>query len=464
MVGKAVLQFLQVVILARLLTPEDFGLMALVVAVIMFVQIFSDMGISNAIIHHQQITQEELSSLYWLNVSAGAVLMLLLLLVSPVIAGFYNLSDLEPLLMVISAYFFIGSLGQQLKIMAEKELRFASLALIELIAAFMGFIVTVVWALKDANVMALIVGMITSISVMSLLNWMILAQGWRPMWRLHIVEIRHFLSFGGYTIANNVVNSINLQADILIGGRTMHSQDLGMYSLPRDLGLRLSGIINPIVTRVGLPVMAKAQHDKAFLKKVYLKTLRMTASINAPIYLALAMFAPEVVTLVFGNQWIDTVPLLRVLALWALFRSFGNPVGSLLFATGHADWAFKWNVVLFFFIIPMLLFGSQWGGMGLAITQLMVTLILFIPGWYFLVRPLCGAGLKEYTINLIIPIMTSVMAASVAYLCVWMFSSMLFRLFLGVSVGILVYVLLSWFWNRQWYNAMRELIYRKVDI
>jgi len=459
MVGRAGLGFLQLAILARLLDPADFGMMAIVVAVIAFAQIFSDMGVSNAIVHHQQVSQEELSSLYWLNVSAGAGMMLLLILASPLIAWFYDAPLLQPLLMIVSISFLVVAIGQQLRVVAEKELRFADLARIELISAVFGFVVAVVWAFIWPSVFALVAGMIASSLMMMILSWRNLAGGWRPMRRLRLAEIRRFLGFGGYTMANNLVNTFNMQADIFIGGRFLSAQALGVYSLPRDLSLRVASVINPIVTRVGLPVMAKAQHDRMFLKNVYLKTLRMTASVNFPIYLAMAVFAPEVVALLFGPRWVEVVPLLRILALWGLLRSTGNPVGSLIFAVGRADLAFKWNLALLLMVPPLLWMGAQYGNQGIALALLAMAVVFAVPGWYVLVRPLCGAGFIEYFQQLLIPLMVALLSSTIAYVAVWPFSDLGVRLGLGLSIGGVSYLILSRLLNRTWFEAMRELLY-----
>ncbi len=132
-------------------------------------------------------------------------------------------------------------------------------------------------------------------------------------------------------LLNNVINHVNATIDLVLGGRMLGASQLGLYSVPRNLLLQVQGMVNPIFTRVGFPLIASIQHDKERVKQVYLKTMNMTASVNAPIYVAIAVFAPEIVWLLLGPNWTDTAPLIRVLALWGLLRSFGNPVGSLLF-------------------------------------------------------------------------------------------------------------------------------------
>lgn len=460
MVSRMSLQFLQMAVLARLLLPTDFGLMALVAAVLAILQGFSDMGISDAIIHHQEISQNELSSLYWLNVAAAVGLALALILLSPLIASFYNEPSLTPTLMVVSSYFVVVAIGQQLRVLAEKSLRFADLARIELFATMVGFIVAVTWACIAPSVSALIAGLLSSALAQTTLFWVFLANGWKPLLRLRPQEIKRFICFGGYMLASNLVNTFNSQADILIGGQLLPSVELGRYSLPRRLCWSLAAAINPVVTRVGLPVMAKFQNERALLKYVYLKTLRTTASINIPLYSAVIIFAPEIIYLLFGAAWLESIPLLRVLALWGMLRSIGNPVGSLILAVGRADLALKWNIALSLFIFPALWFGAQFGGIGLATTQVMLLIFLLLPGWYFLIYPLTGICLKEYFTSFGVPMLVTVIATVLAYVSVISVAGATIRLMLGLSVGGATYVIVSMRLNRQWIDVIIELFKR----
>lgn len=458
MLGKAVLMLLQMAVLARLLAPGDFGLMALVAAVIAFAQIFSDMGMSNAIIHHQKISREALSSLYWLNVFASTLLMLLLMVLSPWIAMWYQEPRIQIILMLVSATFLITALGQQLRVSAEKNLRFQQLAGVELSASLLGFVAAVAVAFAGGGVYALVASTLTSAVISTALCWWVLADGWRPMWRLRLGEIHEFLGSGAYIMGFSLINTINMQADILIGGHMLGAANLGAFSVPKELSLRLAMIINPIVTRVGLPVMAKAQGDKALLKSIYLKTLRMTASVNFPLYMAIAIFAPEIVGIMFGSQWQESVPLLRILALWGLFRSIGNPAGSLVFALGRGRLIFLWSVGQMLIQVPVFWLGSKYGLEGLAFTLLVCAMVLPIPQWYIIIRPLCDAQFIEYFKQLAIPFSISALAAVAGYATALPFDNNMLRLGTGAVVGGSAYLILSRWLNRSWFVAIAELL------
>ncbi|HEX4343268.1 MAG TPA: MOP flippase family protein [Verrucomicrobiae bacterium] len=461
-VGRSVLRIAQMAILARLLAQADFGLMAIVLSVLAFMQVFTDLGVSTAIIHYQDISQDQLSSLYWLTVTVGLALMVLLIATSSLLSGFvFHQPALQPILMLVSVDFLFHAAGQQVRVMAEKALRFSALSKVELLAALSGCVTAIVWAWYSRTVYALVAGALVNEFVQTLLLWLLASQGWRPNFRLRLREIAQFLKFGGYIMAGDFINSLNRQADILIGGRIFPAATLGSYSLPRNLSLNVSVVINSIVTRVGLPVMAKVQHDRILLKSVYLKTMRMTASINFPIYLALAVFSRETVVIVFGKRWIGSAPLLVFLAVFGMFRSCGNPAGSLLYAVGKADLALRWNLALFFVMFPALWLASHFGITGLAEGQAVLMAGLVIPMWYFLIRPNCGAHLGEYLLTLLSPLTAALVAVLAGYLAVSYLTTPLWRLAGAVLVATPIYLVASWVVNRSWVIAMRQLIFRQ---
>lgn len=458
MVAKAGLQFFQLAILARLLAPADFGLMAVVLAVTSFLQIFADFGVSFAIIHHQTISREQLSSLYWLNVGSSIVLAVLIVLASPWVAAYYFQPELASLLALSAVPLVIGAVGQQIRVVAEKNMRFDVLAKIEVAGAIIGIVFAVGIALAGGGVYALVGGAMANVAMLTVLLWLFLADGWRPMLVFRIREIHHFLRFGAYMIGDNLLNTANSQVDVLLGAKILGTQSIGAYSVTKEFCLGVSRAFNPIITRVGTPMMAKAQDEEALMKKVYLQTMRMTASVNFPVYFALGVFAPEVVNIVFGHKWSDAVPLMQVFAVWALLRSTFNPVGSLLMAKGRSDLSFKWNLALFLVFPPVVWLGSSWGQSGLALSSLFLLIMVFVPNWYFLVRPLCGAGFREYSEQFLSPLFASISAAAAAFGVAWWFSGDVARLSVGVLVGGAVYVGLSSRINREWFVPMQALL------
>lgn len=448
-VTRALLQLLQIAVLARFLSPADYGLMAMVTVVLSYAALFSDMGLSTAFVQRQQISHDERSSLYWLSVAVGAVLMLLVMAISPLASLFFKEPQLVPLMLLVATNFLVIALGQQLRMDAEKNLNFRPVALIEMFAGLVGFVVAVLTAWLHWGVYALVVAAMTSAWLTMILSWLVLPQGWRPAWRLRWGEVRWFVHFGGTMVLNNVINHTNATIDLVLGGRMLGASQLGIYSVPRNLLLQVQGMVNPIFTRVGFPLIASIQHDKERVKQVYLKTMKMTASVNAPIYVAIAIFAPEIVWLLLGRNWTDAAPLMRVLALWGLLRSFGNPAGSLLFGLGHVKLATKWNAGLLLIVPPVVWFGSQWGAVGIAWAMAGLMAVLFVPGWAILIKPTCGADFWEYCESIIAPIFGSLVAGCFSYLAVSNVENIELRFSIGLILGGVVYLIMCWVTNKE---------------
>lgn len=445
---RSALQLIQLVVLTRFLSPQDYGLMALVLMVIGFAALFSDIGLSTAFIQRQNISESERSSLYWLSVAVGVVLMLVVAISSPLIAILLNEPRLIPLLILVSTNFLIVALGQQLRMNSEKSLSFKPIALIEIASSISGFVVAVIAAWMSFGVFALVIAAMVSTWLTMLLNWIVLAKGWRPMLYFSWSDVRWFVHFGGGMVVVNVINHVNSTIDLILGGRLLGVSQLGIYSVPRNLILQIQFMVNPIFTRVGFPVMASIQDDKLLVRDVYLKIMRLTATVNAPIYVAIALFASEIVHMLLGEQFHGVAPLLRIFAVWGLLRSFANPIGAMLFALGRVRLSVWWNAGLLFCIPPALWLGSHYGSIGMAWAMVIMMAVLFVPAWALLIRPTCGAGFWIYAKQVIKPSFFAVTAGAFAWLAAHAIVLPPVRLVVGLSVGAVSYISLIWFIDR----------------
>lgn len=459
---RLMLQIAQLAILARLLSPADYGLMAMVGVILSFAGLFSDIGINSAFVQRQNITLEQRSSLFWANLLTSTALTGLLIAVSPILAWLFDDPRLTPLIMLSASTFILSALGQQILMSAEKSLTFRPVVILEVCAAFLGFATAVFAAQAGWGVYSLVTAGITSALTSTVLAWLFLARDWRPMWRLNIEDVRPFLGYGSATVANNIVNQLNTTIDIFLGGRLLAATQLGFYSVPRNLTLQLQFMINPIITRVGFPLIAQVQSDVPRVNTIYLKTLNMTASTNAPLYLGIAFFAPEIVAILLGAGWGHSAEILRILALWGGLRSTGNPVGSLLFGMGRADLALKWNMAMSLIVAPALWFGSKGGPEGLAWVLLSVQVGFFVPGWYVLVRPLCHAQLEEYATSALKPFLLAGLSILPAYWVAIQFDGAIGRLLVGIVIATPLYMAISFRANHEWFSAMMELLFHRT--
>lgn len=456
---RAGMQILQMAVLARLVTPTDFGLMAMAGVAVAIALLFSDLGLSSALMHFPRPDRVTLSTLFWLNLAFSWLLALLFAVAGWPLSYVYDQPDLLPVLVWLSASFPIAALGQQFRVLAEKELRFNILAQIEIAAALAGTAIAVAAAALGWGVFALVAGMLSTAAINSMLAWWRLSSGLRPKAVFHLQLARPFVAFGLHRVGDSFWNTVRMQADVFVAGLFAMPAAVAAYAVPRDLTLKIANtVINPVITRVGLPVMTRLQGDAPALRAVYLKTMTLTASFNFPLYALLALFPRQIVSLLLGDQWVEADFYLRLFALWGLIRSTGNPSGSLLYAVGMARRAHVWNLVLFFGTLPLLWLAAKFSGLSaLASTMLGWQAAVYVLAWRFLIKPACGVHFFTYNNCMLPPLLCTALASALAYSVVFFVPKPL-----HLPVGSLVlagsYVLLSWYFNRQWIETIAEAL------
>lgn len=391
------LQLGSLAVLARLLSPEEFGLVAMVMIVVGLTHAYADMGISNAIIHRQDITRDQLSSLYWLNIAASFVAYLFLVAASPLVVFLYNEPRLEDMVPLAGLTLLFSAPGAQFRILLQKDLRFKILAITETITAAVGTVIAIGFAIAGHGPYSIIYGSLGGSALMTLLS---IAVGW-PVWPVRLVfDRRHlegYISFGLYQMGERTVNYVWQKLDQLLIGTLIGGQALGYYNMAINLVYLPLQRINPILTRVAFPLFAKVQDDNDQLKRGYMIMRRTLAAVNFPLYMGLAGAAPIFVPVMLGEQWLESIVPIQILAIVAALRATGNPIGSLLLAKGRADWGFYWTLVVVLVQIPVIILGAHYGGIiGVATAILVAQFVYFNVGYLVLVRRLIGPCFAEY--------------------------------------------------------------------
>lgn len=454
------LQVAQTVALAHIVLPSDFGLMAVAGSVVAVLLLLVDLGLSQALIHSDDVSVESRSSIYWLNMLLALVLMLALIGVAPRIGALYQSEPLVPLLRWASLLFPLAAIGRQLRALAAKALQFDKLATIDVAAAALALACAIAVALLGGGVYALVAGLLASAAVGSLLAWLWLPTEYRPTAHFAPREALPYLGFGGYSVGETIANEFRRNSDVIMGGLVVGPAAMGAYSVSRNLGLRVGSILNSIVTKVGFPVMSQVKNEPERLCNIYMQTLRFTSSVNFPLYVFIGLFANEVVALLYGPRWHDAATYLRILAAWGLIRSTGNPSGSLIYAVGKTRRAFWWNIGLLILLPPLYWLATRMHGLiGLAGGVMALQVLIVIPAWRLLVKPSCGASLREYLSQFWPPLACALPAGALAWLAAHDLPHGTLRLFVGGLVGSIVYLGLSWFFNRRWALAMAELLH-----
>jgi O-antigen/teichoic acid export membrane protein len=466
-VSVSVLQFLQLIILARLLDSTDFGLISMIMVVIGFAQAFSDMGISNAIIHRQINTRKQLSSLYWMNIFVGFIIAILIVCVSPFITEFYNEPPLKNLLLWASLIFLITPIGQQFQTLLQKDLNFKAIAKVEIFSMIIGFFVSLLAAYLNSGAFSIILGQLVTTTIKALLFAVIGWRLWRPLLYFRINQIRDYISFGLYQMGERSVNYFSANVDYILVGKYLGPEILGIYTIAYQLVVIPLTKINPILTRVAFPVFAKLQNNDDLLREGYLKLIKLVAIIVFPILLGLAAVSKYVVNIFFGEGWYQAVDLIQILAILGILKALGNPSGSILLAKGRADIGFNWNLfvaitntISFFFLVKQGIYALAWGYVILA--------FLYSIGLQTILNKIICLKWKECIKILIKPTLFSILMIILIYIMDSFIDLFIlnevFRFINNVLVGITVYVILNLLFEREYSKIILQFLKNKKVI
>ncbi|MBD3272534.1 MAG: MOP flippase family protein, partial [Elusimicrobia bacterium] len=302
-----VIHFITITILAHILQPADFGIMGMLMVVIFFGEKFSDMGLSNALIHRQDIDRNHFSSFFWTNVITGSIIFAIIILGRPIIAGFFQEPLLPDYLMVCGLIFLITPAGQLFNTLLRKEMRFKALAIVDITGSCIYALITISFATSGFGIWSLILGqVIRSLSIVGMFIF-IFRSTWLPKFHLRFSEIKSFLSFGAFQLGERMVNYFGSHVDYIIIGRFLGPESLGYYALAYQIMIFPLMKINPIITKVAFPVFAKLQHDNAAMRSGYGKAITGISMLTFPMLAGMFVVAPEFIRLIYGTQWIPSI-------------------------------------------------------------------------------------------------------------------------------------------------------------
>lgn len=392
----ALASIIKLSILSRYLDKEAFGLMALVNVVLGFMNLFMDLGLATAILHFQDMTKKEYASLYWTNILMSLLLFGVLALASPFIASFYEEPELKILFILMALSVLISALGRQFKTIEQKALNFKFISIVEASSSLISLGLAIVLAILDYGVYALVFSALCYYLLMNISFFIrgLIKQG--LLLHFKFKETHKFLKIGMYQMGGQTLNYFNKDLDVLLIGKLLGSEVLGGYSLAKQLVARPAMIINPIVMNVVSPALSRYQHSLEELKNKYFTVCRSLATINFFAYLLIAIFAPILVDVLYGEAFSHITPIVQILALYFFLRSVFNPVGSLVVATGRTDLEFKWNIITIVIMPVFIVGGSYFGINGVAIGLSLYMLIMIYPFWRLLIQKMIVVGFLEY--------------------------------------------------------------------
>lgn len=460
--GRQGTQLLTTIILARLLSPSDFGLVGMAMVVIGFTNIFKDLGTSAAIIQKKDLNDDLMYSIFFVNVIFGVIGTLILFLSAPLVGNFYNEPRVVPVLKVLSINFFISSFAILHQAILERSLAFRKLAKLEIISVFAGSIIGITLALLGYGVWSLVFQSITAIFISTLLLWFY--STWRPKWVFQWKEIKSVSNYSLSLTGFNIVNYFARNADYLLIGRYLGSQALGYYTLAYKILLFPLQNISGVIGRVVFPAFSSIQDENKRLSITFLKIASTIALISFPLMLGVIALSKPFILIIFGSKWAPVIILIIILAPVGLVQSVGTTVGPIYQAKGKTSWLFGWGFGSSIFVIVGFLIGLNWGLIGIATSYTIASILLVYPNFSipFKLIDLSFTQLIENLKIIFFNSLTMFLVVIVIQLLLSKYFKMDVVFIISILLGTSVYLILSWINNNAQLKELWMLVKQKV--
>jgi O-antigen/teichoic acid export membrane protein len=364
-------------ILARLLGPKDFGLVGMVTAFSEVLTWFRDFGLSSAAIQRPIITDQQISTLFWINMSFGALLALVMVAMAPAIAAFYHQPELFSVTVVLAAGFLFNAAGVQHSALLQRQMRFTSLAIIGVVSFAISAAIGIGGAKAGYGYWALVAMSVTSPLAATIGFW--LATGWVPRMPHRRAGIRSMIHFGGTLTLNGLVAYIAYNADKVMIGRFWGADAIGIYGRAYQLINIPIATINTAVGEVAFSALSRLQDDPVRLRSYFLKGFTLVVGLTLPIAIACGLFAEDIVFVVLGPRWKDTAAIVRLLAPTIGALAIINPLGWLVYSIGWVARCLKIALVFAPVMITGFLIGLPYGPRGVAFAYSAVMTLWVIP-------------------------------------------------------------------------------------
>ena len=407
-VSKFVLQMGSTVVLARLLAPEDYGLIGMVTVVIGFAGLFKDLGLSTATIQKAEINHKQVSTLFWINFAISCATGLIVVGLAPVVAWFYKEPRLTWITLALASSFIFGGLTVQHQALLRRQMSFTSLAKIEIISMLAGIVTAIISAWYGLGYWALVLQQIATAIANAVGVW--IACSWRPGAPLRRSGIRSMLAFGGNLTGFNIVNYFSRNLDNVLIGQYWGPQQLGLYAQAYKLVLLPIQQINSPMTKVALPALSSLQSEPEKYRKYYYKAILLITTVGMPIVGFMFASADKVILLMLGKQWLDAVPIFRFLMPPAFIGTFNVAGGWVYQSLGRTDRQFRWGIITSAINVAIFLISVRWGAIGVAAAFGLSRPILVIPSIMYCYN---GTGLlvRDFVRTLTLPTLASLGAA-----------------------------------------------------
>ena len=434
---------LQMAIIARVLDPSIFGLVSICTIILNFFYIFANLGFANSIISTQETDRKKLSTIFFASLAMGIIFCGIINLSAPLVIDFYDQPRLARIIPLASLNFPLVYASQIYGILLQKELRFRTLAINDVLSATVGIIVTIILAYQDFEELSIMYGQIALAATRTITYTITGSSLFRPLFYFKLKEIKNHLRFGVYSIGEGLLGFANSNLENIVIGKFISMEALGYYNIAYQIAIFPLYKLNPIIMQVTFPIMAKMKNNED-LKRAYLKIVDFMTFCNFPLLAGLFITAGSVVPLIFGQNFLPSVPLVHIVIFAGLFSCFTTPFSAIAFSKGKPNLLFIINLSALIFKLPVLYFTAKnYGLIGITYGYLVTSVFETILCAIFL-KKLIGPFANAFLSNVYKPILFClVMIGGILLYQNFIGNTGIFHTLVQVVIGRTIYVLLT---------------------
>lgn len=428
-------------VLARLLAPEAFGLIAMVTVVFEIAGVFVQSGLGQALIRSKQVSQADLSTVFIVNMVLSGLAYGALFFSAQYIADFYSQPELALLIRVMGGVIFLNATTIVQTAVCSREMNFKVLMKANTLGVVISGIVAVSAAYQGAGVWSLVLQVLVSSSVSAAVLW--LSSGWRPSFQFSAVSFQRLFHFGASLLVEGMLSVLYQNSYILVIGRFFSAELTGLYFFARKVSNLLSMQLTDAVQQATFPALATLQDDNALLRHKYRQIIQLMMFMIAPVMLLMAGLAQPLFLLLFDKSWQGAVPYLQLFCLTGMLFPLHAMNINILNVKGRSDLVLKVGFVKKAVYLALLFAAIPFGVMGIVVSQVIGSVLALIPNTYFSAR-LIDYGFKNQLLDTFKPVLAATLAALTAWAYVTLSSLPLFWLLsVAGGLGFLIYLLVS---------------------
>ncbi|NDV89964.1 oligosaccharide flippase family protein [Alteromonas sp. 345S023] len=460
-ISSQVLNFVFGIVLARLLAPEVFGLMAMLLVFSIVSQLLSDFGFSASLIQKKEVTSEESFSCFVVNCLIGTIFAICLILANSSLAQFYGEPFVEVLALAIAPLFLINSTCSVPTALLSRELSHKKISVIQLSSVLLGSLFAIVCAILEFGVWSLVVqqyvtALLRAMLLLKVSNFKVSA--------FRLSSVKPLLRFSASVFTTKVIQQVAQQTDKVLVGKFAGAATLGFYSRAYYLTAFPITNITRVVSDVMFPVLSQFKEDISKVKEVYFRLVGMIAVLTFPILIGMAFLAEDIILLLLGERWLPMTKFFVVFSLVNIFSTIGQLCSSFFLSQGRADLLLKINLFTQPARILLLIIGIQWGIEGILLAYIFSTLVSFFTPLLILTRVVLKSNISSVFLALFKPLLASVLMYAILVLSkIWMdLNSPFMSIFFFGATGAISYLLFMRLFKDASYLELESLLLKKI--